>query len=366
MTIDPLIEVADLLRAGKTEEAQKLLRPILKAEPHNLSAWQLAAESMRTPEEKQAVLDLCLRFNPASAAVQPAAAKTETSSSPLQAMTVASADNKTEPARKQRNSLLRILLIAAVLIGLGVLAYLYWQPLLCSLNLEKIPCTRVLFIGNSYTYVNDLPDMFSNLAWSGGHTVLTDMAAEGGWALSDHLGSADTLNKLKAEKWNFVVLQEQSELPASVKDRTTLMYPAARNLAGKAKKDGATTVFFLTWGHRDGWPEDGLASYADMQAQLNTGYEQIANELDVPLAPVGVAWSVALQLDPKLELWQSDGSHPSEAGSYLAACVFYATVFRESPVGLTYTANLPKVTARELQTVAAQTVLTFSPQWNLE
>jgi len=83
-----------------------------------------------------------------------------------------------------------------------------------------------------------------------------------------------------------VVLQEQSELPASVKDRTTLMYPAARNLAGKAKKDGATTVFFLTWGHRDGWPEDGLASYADMQAQLNTGYEQIANELDVPLAPV--------------------------------------------------------------------------------
>jgi predicted Zn-dependent protease len=91
MTIDPLIEVADLLRAGKTEEAQKLLRPILKAEPHNLSAWQLAAESMRTPEEKQAVLDLCLRFNPASAAVQPAAAKTETSSSPLQAMTVASA-----------------------------------------------------------------------------------------------------------------------------------------------------------------------------------------------------------------------------------------------------------------------------------
>lgn len=59
-----------------------------------------------------------------------------------------------------------------------------------------------------------------------------------------------------------------------------------------------------------------------MQAQLEDGYGQIAQELDAPVAPVGTAWSTALQANPRLSLWQDDGSHPSEQGTYLAACVF--------------------------------------------
>jgi hypothetical protein len=226
-------------------------------------------------------------------------------------------------------------------------------------------CTRVLFVGNSYTFVNDLPGMFVQLAWSGGHAVQTGMSAPGGWRLADHVGSADTLEKIKSAQWDYVVLQEQSEIPASEQARTAQMYPAARQLVSQIRKSNATPIFFLTWAHRDGWPENGLNSYADMQLQINYGYLGIAQELDVPIAPVGVAWSTIHSENPQLDLWQQDGSHPTEQGTYLAACVFYAVIFRQSPEGLKYHAGLSNEIAESLQTVAASTVLNGPRQWNL-
>jgi hypothetical protein len=83
------------------------------------------------------------------------------------------------------------------------------------------------------------------------------------------------------------------------------------------------------------------------------------------MAPVGEAWLIAKRQHPELELWQGDGSHPSEQGSYLAACVFYAAIFRQSPEGLRYIAHLPKETAKVLQTTAADVVLNKPQQWNL-
>src|ERR1700746_3852022 len=70
-------------------------------------------------------------------------------------------------------------------------------------------CTRVLFLGNSFTAVNDLPYMFAALAWSGGHRVVTGIQAPGGWTLVDHSTSPDTPVALAAGRWNYVVLQEQ-------------------------------------------------------------------------------------------------------------------------------------------------------------
>src|SRR5574342_386010 len=96
------------------------------------------------------------------------------------------------------------------------------SPRSCS---EDPECTRVLFIGNSYTFVNDLPGMFAGLASAGGHRVETEVEAEGGWMLSDHAQSKATRNKIKSSNWSFVVLQEQSQVPASQQVRITQMYP---------------------------------------------------------------------------------------------------------------------------------------------
>ena len=224
---------------------------------------------------------------------------------------------------------------------------------------------RILFIGNSYTSVNDLPNVFAQLAKSGGHAVENGVAAPGGWTLFAHARSAETLNKLKSSKWDVVVLQEQSQVPASEQARTQAMYPAVRLLVRQIEEGGATPILFLTWAHREGWPERGLIGYEATQARITEGYLRIAQELGVSVAPVGDAWLMATNEHPDLELWQGDGSHPTEQGSYLAACVFYATIFRQSPEGLSYRGRLPKKAASVLQSTAANVVLKDPKRWNL-
>jgi len=219
------------------------------------------------------------------------------------------------------------------------------------------PTIRILFIGNSYTYVNDLPKMFSKLAKSGGQRVKTAMSARGGWSLSDHVKSSETLGMLESSTWDYVVLQEQSQIPASDIFREREMNSAARTLVSKIRDAGAEPIFFLTWAHLNGWPDMGLMGYDAMQYQINAGYYGIAQELNAIVAPVGVAWSSARGQNPDLLLWQADGSHPDEQGTYLAACVFYAVIFHESPLGINYRGNLSRDVAEMLQTVASRTVL---------
>jgi hypothetical protein len=230
---------------------------------------------------------------------------------------------------------------------------------------DAAACTRVLFIGNSYTYVNDLPGTFASLARAGGHPVEVGMAAPGGATLAEHAVSPDTAAKLAAGPWSVVVLQEQSEIPAAPDARRAGMAPAALALSTQARGTGARVLFFLTWAHRDGWPERGLPGYRRMQAEVTAGYEAIAHALAAGVAPVGEAWLSALLADPALELWQADGSHPTPAGTYLAASVFYAAIFGVSPEGLPPVDGVPAGTARELQQVAAKTVLGGQSRWGL-
>lgn len=227
------------------------------------------------------------------------------------------------------------------------------------------PVTHVLFIGNSYTYVNDLPSTFRALACSGGHKVETGMSAQGGWTLAQHQASPDTARALEGSRWDYVVLQEQSEVPAVQASRDQTMAPAVRQLVARIRARGARPVLFLTWGHRDGLPDYGLSDYAAMQFALSTAYLTLGRELNVAVAPVGEAWGAARSQSPPLDLWQDDGSHPNMQGTYLAAGVFYAVIFRQSPVGLSDTAGLPASTARTLQSLAADKVLNHLAEWYL-
>jgi len=225
-------------------------------------------------------------------------------------------------------------------------------------------CTRVLFLGNSYTYVNDLPSTFAQLAASAGRPVEVAMVANGGETLAQHASSADSLGKITSQHWTYVVLQEQSETPATTSGRA-VMYPAVRTLAAAVESDGAVPMLFMTWAHSDGMPETGLADYADMQGQVDAGYYAIAQELKVPVAPVGYTWSQVRRDHPEIELWGDDGTHPDGAGTYLAACVFYASIFRQSPDGLAFHGGVPDDQARILQDEAARNVLDLQAQWGL-
>jgi hypothetical protein len=279
---------------------------------------------------------------------------------------------KTRPVKNPKSSIQKTRLSTYVWIFLAAIGSLSLLGYALSSFFDNVcidlsgnnPCQHILFIGNSYTYVNDLPTMFVRLARSGGHAIDASMVAEGGWTLSDHIKSTKTLEKIKFRKWDYVVLQEQSQIPASNEARVSGMFPSARKLSERIISGGGKPIFFLTWGHRDGWPEMGLNGYDEMQHSLDQGYREIARQLNLPVAPVGDAWELAMKQNSQLVLWQEDGSHPTEEGTYLSACVFYASIFHQSPEGLSFHANLKGEIPVILQKIASETVLTNPDIWN--
>jgi hypothetical protein len=222
---------------------------------------------------------------------------------------------------------------------------------------------RVLFIGNSYTYVNDLPGLFLGLSEAGGRTVRTDACAFGGYSLDDHTRTQATLDKIAQDSWSFVALQEQSVIPTIHHWRCNSMYPAAHLLDSIIRLQGVRTAFYMTWGRKYGGQQsygDSLSpdfgDYFEMQESLRVAYEEIADELSSTLVPVGMAFARARHIDSFVDLWQGDNSHPTLEGSYLGACVFYAVLHAANPVGLQFYGGLDSATVRFCQEIAWQTV----------
>lgn len=245
------------------------------------------------------------------------------------------------------------------LVALGIL--LFGMPLFA-----QDDTLRVLFIGNSHTYVNDLPTMFQNLAQSGGHPVIKDMNAPGGYTFQQHASNATTLSKINQGIWDYVVLQEQSQFPVIEYYRDSSMYPSARILDSLIRRNNERTAFYMTWGWRDGGQHtiNGHSSpdfrdYYHMQDSVTAAYTRISAELNTQLLPAGNAWKIAKTIDSSLVMWLPDGYHPALIGTYLTACVFYAKFFNESPIGLSYIAGISPETAAFLQTCANQATLSI-------
>ena len=183
---------------------------------------------------------------------------------------------------------------------------------------------RVLFIGNSYTYVNDLPWLTQQLVESAKETrtLETEMVVVGGATLKSHWKRGKALRLLKAKRWDYVVLQEQSTLPIT---NPKEMYKYASLFDSEIKRVNSQTVFYLTWAKQN---------QPETQQILTDSYMNIARELKAKVAAVGIAWQKVQEANPKLNLYNSDESHPSPIGTYVAACVFYTIFFQDSPVGL--------------------------------
>ena len=234
----------------------------------------------------------------------------------------------------------------------------------CSPSPTEEPPISLLMIGNSYTSANDLPGMVTELAATEGKTMSIELIAEGGWSLGDHANSTETMSLIESGSWDYVVLQEQSVIPSLPDYREDYMFPAARVLAEATSSAGAEPLLFMTWGRENGMADVGFSTYAAMQDQLTIAYRTLAEELGAQVLPAGVAWQRAVGRDPSLDLWQSDGSHPTMAGTYLVACVMYAAIYEETPVGVSYRAGLPRAKARALQEIAAEVVLDSWSFWD--
>ncbi len=230
---------------------------------------------------------------------------------------------------------------------------------------------KVLFIGNSYTYVNDLPLMFTNLALSTGDTIIIGSSTPGGHTFNNHTQNSTTLSKIMESNWNYVVLQEQSQLPSfPLSQVETECFPYAHILDSLINHYNpcAETVFYMTWGRKNGdasncasWPP--VCTYDGMDSLLRLRYTQMAIENNAILSPVGVVWKYLRVNNPTIELYSSDESHPSIAGTYAAACAFYASILRKDPSLTTYYGGLDIATAQAIQLASRISVYDSLNNW---
>jgi hypothetical protein len=156
----------------------------------------------------------------------------------------------------------------------------------------------VLFLGNSYTYVNDLPKTIADMALSTNDTLIYDSNCPGGYTLQGHATNATSLNKIKQGNWDYVVLQEQSQYPSfPINQVETDVFPYAKLLDSliHVSNPCAETVFYMTWGRKNGdasncpsWPP--VCTYNGMDSLLRLRYETMATSNKALLSPVSVVW----------------------------------------------------------------------------
>ena len=185
---------------------------------------------------------------------------------------------------------------------------------------------KVLFVGNSYTEVNNLPNMVSDIANSLGDRLVYESNTPGGCTFSQHCQNR-SMELIRRGGWDAVVLQEQSQYPAFPDEQVQReVFPYAQQLveAVYAASPCAEPMFYMTWGRKYGDEHNGrifppIGSYEGMDSLLALRYRMMADQNDASLCPVGRVWHYLRDNHPEIELYQPDNSHPSVSGTYAAA-----------------------------------------------
>ena len=199
---------------------------------------------------------------------------------------------------------------------------------------------RVLFVGNSLTYVNDLPAMFAAIGLAAGDTIVIKTLAYPDWGLQDHWEKGSAPEEIASNSWDFVVMQQgPSSLEASRIDLLTW----AKLFGDLAHLHHACPAFYMVWPAK---------AYLSSFPAVHDHYKEAADSNGGLFLPAGDAWRIAWGKDPRFALYGRDNFHPSELGTYLAALTIYAEITGRSPVG--NTATMPGLSVNTLARQALQ------------
>lgn len=186
------------------------------------------------------------------------------------------------------------------------------------------PQLRVLFVGNSLTYTNDLPGLVAAVAEAAGEerAFVHQSITRGNTSLIEHWSEGRAAALIASGDWDVVVLQQG---PSSTPANRQILIDYAERFAGVAREAGAEPALYMVW------PE---TSRRGAFVDVSRSYQLAAEAVDGVLLPVGEAWRAAWDEDPDLPLYSLDGFHPSLLGSVVAALVIYGELYGRSPVGL--------------------------------
>lgn len=225
---------------------------------------------------------------------------------------------------------------------------------------------RVLFIGNSYTGVNKLPDVLLEVVKSCGRTApVVKSSTPGGRTLKQHLSIPGSMKLIEESGWDVVVLQGQSQEPAIAENDEAVRKEFLESAAElcrrvRAKSPRARIFFYETWArHADYWkaakkgPDVG-ANPKEMQARLRKWYGVVAKDNAATGVPCGDAWELNYAAVSPLRLHTKDNSHPEFVGTYLNALIFFGKIYGVKAPEPKWTGKLEEAQAKLMQGYAAK------------
>jgi hypothetical protein len=220
---------------------------------------------------------------------------------------------------------------------------------------------NVLFLGNSYTYENNLPQMTADLSASAGDSLIFDSNTMGGATFDSHGASSVSMGKIMQGGWDYLILQGQS-LELFGNFGGIHPSPDAEYLDNvfNVFNPCGETMYYMTWGRKNGI---GGYTYELMDSMIHANYVWLADTSDGVVSPVGAVWRYIRQNHPLIELYQPDESHPSVAGTYDAACSFYSAIFRKDPTQCTFGSTLPPADAAIIRSAAKAIVFDSLTKW---
>jgi len=238
----------------------------------------------------------------------------------------------------------------------------------------------VLWLGNSYTWRNDVPSIVERLAAADGINLDWDSHAQSSWTWKLHATSQETLDKIRSKQWDTVILQEQSTRPAYPAETVCQeSVPYLDILAEEIRNNNPNTMiqFYLTWGRPHGDQEkcndDELSQFCDFESMQNALTKTYLDfgclKAKSTVAPVGESFRYihgSQTQEVFLSLYNDGGDdhHASEAGSYLSAATHFAAMFNKSVLGNSETMGLNQDMVTMLQTAASETW--FRENWIIE
>lgn len=232
---------------------------------------------------------------------------------------------------------------------------------------------RVLFIGNSYVATNNLPNMLASIALSTGDTIIHDGNTPGGQTFMGHFNNATSKSKIAQGNWDYVVLQEQSQYPSfPINQVNNSVFPYAKKLDSLIHDANpcAKSMFYMTWGRKNGDDQNcpyfsQVCTYEGMDDLLRERYMMMAEQNNAMTSPIGPIWRYIRTNHPEIELYTGDGSHPSIAGTYAAACGFYASILRKDPTLITANSGLSQDVAAKIRNAAKVVVIDSLSTWKI-
>lgn len=233
---------------------------------------------------------------------------------------------------------------------------------------------KVLFLGNSYTQYNNLANLVQQMATSTNDVLIQNSNLIGGYRFMDHVTNQTSLNQINSNDWDYVVLQEQSQMPAfPINYVNNNVFPFATQLTTIVKQNYSCSVpmFYVTWGRKNGDAQNcpsqpALCTYIGMDDLLQQRYRTMAETNNGVLSPVAAVWRYIRLNHPTIELFSADESHPSLEGSMAAAYTFYTAIFKKDPTLVTFNSSISPATATLIKNAVKTVVFNNQENWLID